>query len=73
MRAIDGWVENPESEAIAAELNKDMATLCVHHRDPCYLRCGVRDEHTFQGHPRWVVIPHAERLRWKRRVFGEEP
>lgn len=63
------WVEHPESEIIAAELNAKKATVCMHERSVCFLRCGVeriRSESTLEWHP----IPHADRVRWRERVFA---
>lgn len=63
------WVEHPESERIAAGLNAKTATVCAHERSVCFLRCGVeriRSESTLE----WRPIPHADRVRWRERVFA---
>ena len=36
------FVNNPDSEAIAAGLNVERALACIHGRNPCYIVCGVR-------------------------------
>lgn len=63
------WVEHPESERIAAGLNAKKAAVCTHQRSVCFLRCGVeriRSESMLVWHP----IPHADRVRWRERVFA---
>lgn len=42
MSLRDLFVEAPDSAAIAAELNAADASVCIHLRNPCFLRCGVR-------------------------------
>ena len=61
MRAIDLWVEHPDSFSIAAKLNREGAELCIHERAPCYLRCGV---HKDSSTGLWTPIPKEERRRW---------
>ncbi len=63
------WVEDPDSAAIAAELNRRKRPTCNHDRTGCYLRCGVALD-VVSG--RWMVIPQDERLAWRRSVFGGE-
>lgn len=41
MGAKAAWIEDPPSEEICHQLNAAGASLCMHNRNPCYLRCGV--------------------------------
>ena len=68
-RAFEAWIEAPDSQRIADELNERNAASCEHARNPCYLRCGVRTEVLAVG--RWSPIPAADRLRWKTRLFKD--
>ncbi len=59
------WVENPLSDQIAARLNLEGRMLCVHDRNPCFLRCGV---FRVEGTPKWSSIPKQERVEWMKDV-----
>lgn len=48
--ALKIFVVNPNSEAIANELTGVRATVCVHKRNPCILRCGVKSRLRFISH-----------------------
>lgn len=66
MTAREAWVEDPRSAQIANDLNTARADVCVHGKDPCYLRCGVRRGIA----PHWTVITKIDRLSWRVRALG---
>lgn len=73
------WIEDPDSNGIAAELNAQVPRPagCRHDRSPCYLRCGVQLEWVFVDgkfpERRWVTIAKKHRLEWKRDMLRGEP
>jgi len=67
-KRVPPWVEHPDSQSLADKLNAESATLCVHDRDPCYMRCGVQRQ--YRSH--WEVIPYSRRLEWCEAVYGDE-
>jgi hypothetical protein len=58
------FVENPQSEFIAKALMQDAREHCIHGRDVCYLRCGVRKVSPIEHSPVWEPIPRHERDAW---------
>lgn len=71
MKAIEAWVDRPNSSKVADDLNRAKAPRCIHDRNPCYLRCGVTGARRDDGSVDWSPMTRHERLEWFRRVFGE--
>lgn len=73
MGAKAAWIEDPPSEEICHQLNAAGASLCMHNRNPCYLRCGVAlfgDMLGSQWSETWRVIDPVDRANWKADLFN---
>lgn len=57
------WIEYPASQSIADHLNQHGAVECIHHRDPCFLRCGVQRVLGV-----WQAISPESRHQWRENV-----
>jgi hypothetical protein len=64
------WVEAPDSEAIARDLNESGAKLCPHAKNPCALHCGVhavKSERSLRWGDddiRWIKPACLDRVPW---------